>query len=67
MRNEKFEEQRTLDNKKLSDLLFMACDKYNLRMMQLIAILNKDGDYFNEEPSETIKRVLDFGKYHFLK
>lgn len=62
-----FTAQRIKDNEKLGELLIALCIKYDLRLMQLIDIINQGGDYFNEEPGRTIDRVLQWDRQNIEK
>lgn len=62
-----FKLRRKLDNFRLGVLMVYTCIKYDLRMMQLVEILNKGEDYFNEEPGKTIDRMKADKVLRFLR
>lgn len=58
----KLKEERIRDNRKVAEKMVELCEKYDLRFMQLIDILNRNEDFFNEEPHDTLKRLIAFEK-----
>lgn len=56
----KLKEERISSNKKLADRIAEVCAKYDLRFIQLVDNLNLKGDFFYEEPSDTLKRLNEY-------
>lgn len=59
---QKLKEERISDNQKVAEKILELCTKYDLRFMQMIDNLNHNGDFFNEEPHNTLQRLKDFEK-----
>lgn len=59
---QKLKEERISDNKKVAEKIVELCTKYDLRFMQMIDNLNHNGDFFYEEPHDTLQRLKDFEK-----